>query len=99
MRRREFLAGLGAAAWPLTARAQQIPLPEIGFLSTQSPTPMPESFPAFRLGPAETGFSEGRNVGIEYRWADQAECERFEVRYSWQKATLLSVSCHISCPG
>jgi hypothetical protein len=41
----------------------------------------------------------GRNVGIEYRWADQAECESFEVRYSWQKATLLSVSCHISCRG
>ncbi len=44
-------------------------------------------------------FSEVRNVGFEYRWADQAECERFEVRYSGQKATLLPVSCHISCPG
>ena len=63
MRRRDFIAGLGAAAWPLASQAQQIPLPEIGFLSTQSPTLVPESFPAFSLGLAETGFSKCATLG------------------------------------
>jgi len=48
--------------------------------SSPSPTPAPESCPAFRLGLADTGFSKGRNAGVEHRWADQAECDSFKVR-------------------
>ena len=66
MRRREFITGLGsAAAWSLTARAQQSAMPVIGWLGEQTPEP-PE---AFRRGLAEMGFVEGRNVAVEYRWA------------------------------
>ena len=70
MRRREFIAGLGgAAAWPVVARAQQPMVPVIGYLGSNSPEPMcPLS--AFRKGLGETGFVEGHNVAIEYRWAN-----------------------------
>ena len=75
MRRRDFIAGLGsAAAWPLSVQAQQPTMPVIGFLGTGSPSLGPGSFmsrfPGFNQGLSETGFVEGRNVAIEYRWAD-----------------------------
>ena len=71
MRRREFVAGLGsAAAWPVVARAQQAAMPVIGWLDGQSLESVQERLPAFRKGLAETGYVEGRNVIVEYRWAE-----------------------------
>jgi len=70
MRRREFLGVLGgAAAWPLTAHAQQS-MPVIGFLSSVSPGPFAKRLAAFHQGLKETGYVEGRNLIIESRWAE-----------------------------
>ena len=71
MRRREFISLLGgAAAWPLAARAQQPVLPVVGFLDAAAPTATVIRVDGFRQGLAEIGFHEGRNVAIEYRWAE-----------------------------
>jgi len=71
MRRREFILTVaGAAAWPLAARAQQPALPAIGFLNSSSPASVARSLAAFRQGLKETGFVEGQNVAIEFRWAE-----------------------------
>jgi putative tryptophan/tyrosine transport system substrate-binding protein len=70
MRRREFIAGLGVAAWPLAARAQQTAMPVIGLLRIQSLESMRDLIAAFRSGLADTGFVEGQNLAIEYRSAE-----------------------------
>jgi putative ABC transport system substrate-binding protein len=77
VRRRAFITLLGgaAAAWPLAARAQQQAVPVVGFLHPASPEPFGHSVDGFRRGLNDTGFVEGQNVAVEYRWA-RGEYER-----------------------
>ena len=71
MRRRDFISLVsGAAAWPLAARAQQPAMPVIGLLDPRSPDALTDRLRGFRQGLRETGFAEGENIAIEYRWAN-----------------------------
>ena len=72
MKRREFITLLGGvAAWPLAARAEQSAIPIVGFLSTNQSAAVPHFTAAFREGLAEAGFIDGKNVTIEFRFAEQ----------------------------
>ena len=71
MKRREFITLMSSAtAWPLAVRAQQPAMPVIGFLHSGSPGPYVHMVAAFRRGLSEMGFAEGRNIAIEFRWAE-----------------------------
>src|SRR5262249_43153432 len=72
MRLRDFIALLGGttAAWPLATRAEQSPMPVIGFLNSASPQPFANYVAGFRAGLKGTGYVDGQNVAIEFRWAE-----------------------------
>src|SRR5262249_14503745 len=85
VRRRDFIALLGgAAAWPIAARAQQPAVPVVGVLYGVSAADRTEHMTAVRRGLGETGFVEGRNVAIEYRWAE-GQLDRM----AWMAADLI----------
>ena len=70
--RREFITLLGgAAAWPLAAGGQQPALPVVGVLNSRAPGALPQRMDAFRRGLGETGYVEGQNVAIVFRWPEE----------------------------
>jgi putative ABC transport system substrate-binding protein len=91
MKRREFIAGLGAAAWPIAAWAQQAErLARIGYLGPTSASQLVGAIDAFSNGLRDLGYVEGRNLHIEFRFADGHEDRLPAWRPSWLLSTSLS---------
>ena len=90
IRRREFLllGGGAATAWPLAARAQQPATPLVGFLDPRSPDAVKDRLRAFRQGLKETGYVEGENVTIAYRFAENQSDRLHDLRPIWFAARL-----------
>jgi len=84
MRRRNFIAGFAstAVAWPFAARAQQSPMPVIGFLHSASPEPFAQFVAAFREGLKDAGFVEGQNVTTAGPTVSMIDCRRWRVIWS-----------------
>jgi len=101
VKRREFMALIGgAAAWPVAGRAQQPAVAVIGFLHLGSPEPVGPNVAAFRQGLNETGFVDGRNVAIEYRWA-QGQYDRLPALAAdlVRRQVTVIAACATSAPG
>jgi len=98
MKRREFMSLIGiAATWPLAAHAQQ-GMPVVGFLNAASPQNYARQLAAFLKGLGETGFVDGQNVAIEYRWAE-GKNERLQTMAADLVQRQVAVIAAISAPA
>jgi putative tryptophan/tyrosine transport system substrate-binding protein len=93
MKRREFIAAVSSAVtWPFVGQAQQLALPIIGFLSSLSSAALTGPVAAFRQGLGSLGYEEGKNVAIEFRWAEGHYDSYPLSRPSWQRSEPQSLS-------
>ena len=99
MRRRDILTVIGgAAALTLPLRAQPLSVPLIGYIGPESPEPFASRLKAFREGLSESGFTEGRNIAIEYRWAQASTIDCPHSRRIWPVGSLPSSSLQGGAP-